>query len=105
MALDEDKASSSFLLIRKPAKNAKETDIHGVISYLKSKYSVDNRYLIAFIERYPNEGDVLSFEEISERLKAISKHIKENENMSLKIRLYLAKGYYLQGRHFDAMNL
>ena len=44
------------------------------------------------------------FEEISERLKTISKHIKENENMSLKIRLYLANGYHLQGRHLDAIN-
>ena len=90
MALDEDKANRlkdpapvSFLLIRKPAKNAKETNIDGILSYLKSKYSTDNRYQIAFIERYPSQRDVPSFEEISERLKAISKHIGENENVRL----------------------
>ena len=63
MALDEDKAlkesaHSSFLLIRKPAKNAKEKDIDGIISYLKSKYSADNRYQIAFIECYPSQRNV-----------------------------------------------
>ena len=71
MALDEDKAPLSFLLIRKPAKNAKQTDIDGIISYLKFKYSADNRYQIAFIERYPSQRDVLSFEEISKRLTKI----------------------------------
>ena len=112
MNLDEDKANrlkesppSSFLLIRKPATNAKETDTDGIISYLKSKYSADNRYQIAFVKRYSSQEDVLSFEETSERLKAISKHIKANENMSLKIRPYLANGYYLQERYLDAINL
>ena len=78
----EDSAPSSFFLIRESAKTAKEMDINGMIYYLKSKYSADK----------PNQRDALSFEEISKELKAISKHIKEGENMSLKIRLYLLNG-------------
>ena len=78
----EDLAPSSFFLIREPAKTAKEMDINGMISYLKSEYSADK----------PNQRDALSFEEISKELKATSKHIKEGKNMSLKIRLYLLNG-------------
>ena len=100
MVLDEDKAPLSFLLIRKPAMNAKETDIDGIISYLKFKYSAENRYQIAFIERYPSQRDVLFFEEISERLMAISKHIKENENMSLKNKFLWGEWLLLAGKTF-----
>ena len=59
-------------------------NINEIISYLKSRYSTDNRDQITFIKNFPSQRDVPSFEEISERLKAISKSMKENENMSLK---------------------
>ena len=107
MALNEDKANrlkdsapSSFLLICKPAKNAKETDIDRIISYLKSKYSADNRYQIAFVERYPSQRDVHSLSEISERLKAISKNSKESENMNLKNKTVFGEWLSLGGSAF-----
>ena len=71
-------------LIFKSAKNAKETDINGIISYLKSQYSADIRDQITFIQRYPSQRDVPFYEAISKELKAISKNIKEGGNMSLK---------------------
>ena len=59
-------------------------NINEIISYLKSRYSTDNRDQITFIQNFPSQRNVPSFEEISERLKAISKSMKEDENMSLK---------------------
>ena len=72
------------LLVRKIAKNAKKMNINEIIFYLKSEYSADNRDQITFIQEILSQGDVPSFEEISEDLEAISKSIKENENMTLK---------------------
>ena len=71
-------------------------NINEIISYLKSQYSTDNRDQTTFIQNFPSQRDVPSFEEIFERLKAISKSMKENENMSVKIRVYLVDGYQLQ---------
>ena len=55
-------------------------NINEIISYLKSRYSTDNRDQITFIQNFPSQRDIPSFEAISERMKAISKSIKENEN-------------------------
>ena len=60
-------------------------NINEIISYLKSRYLTDNRDQITFIKNFPSQRHMPSFEEISERLKAISKSMKENENMSVKI--------------------
>ena len=59
-------------------------NIHEIIFYLKSRYSTDNRNQITFIQDIPSQGDVLSFEAISEDLKTFSKSMKEDENMSLR---------------------
>ena len=59
-------------------------NINEIILYLKSQYSADNRDQINFIQEILSQGDVPSFEAISEELKAISKSMKEDENMSLK---------------------
>ena len=84
-ALDEDKinqlkdaAPSSFFLTCKATKN--ERGIDEIISYLKSQYS-DGENQITFIQRYRGEH---SLEEIFKELKAMSKYVKEGENMSLK---------------------
>ena len=80
-----DLAPLRVFLIRKAAiKNAKKMNIHEIIIYLKSQYSTDNRNQISFFQGIPSQGDVSSFEAISENLKAISKSMKEDENMSLK---------------------
>ena len=71
-------------LVRKAANNAKKMNINGIISYLKSQYSTDNRDQITFIQNFLSQRNVPSFEEISEELKAISKSMKEDENMSRK---------------------
>ena len=55
-----------------------------MISYLKTRYSTDNRDQITFIQNFPSQRDVPSFEAISEELKAISKSMKKDENRSLK---------------------
>ena len=55
-----------------------------IIFYLKSRYSTDIRDQINFIQGIPSQGEEPSFEAISEDLKAISKSLKEDENMSLK---------------------
>ena len=79
-------------LIRKAVKNAKKINISAIISYLKSQYSADHRDQITFIQNFPSQRDVPSFDEISKELKAISKSMKENENMSLKNK-YLFGGW------------
>ena len=80
-----DLAPSRVFLIRKAAtKNAKKMNIDEIIFYLKSQYSTDNRNQITFIQDIPSEGDVPSFEAISEDLKTFSKSMKEDENMTLK---------------------
>ena len=71
-------------LVRKAANNAKKMNINGIISYLKSQYSTDNRDQITFIQNFLSQRNVPSFEETSEELKAISKSMKEDENMSRK---------------------
>ena len=58
-------------------------NINGIISCLKSRYLTDNIDQITFIQNYPSQRDVPYFEKISEELKAISKTMKEDENMSL----------------------
>ena len=55
-----------------------------IIFYLKSRYSTDIRDQINFIQGISSHGEEPSFEAISEDLKAISKSLKEDENMSLK---------------------
>ena len=77
-------APSSFSLVRKTAKNAKKMNINKIISFLNSRYSTDNKDQITFIQNFPSQRDVPCFEEISEKLKAISKSMKENENIILK---------------------
>ena len=80
-----DLAPSRVFLIRQDAiKNAKKMNIHEIMFYLKSQYSADNRNQITFIQAITSQGDVPSFESISEELKDLSKSIKENENTSLK---------------------
>ena len=79
-----DLAPLRVFLIRKAAKNAKKMNINEIIFYLESRYSADNRDQINFIQEIPSQGDVLCFKAISEELKAISKSLKEDENMSLK---------------------
>ena len=59
-------------------------NMNEIIFYLKSRYLADNRDQINFIQEIPSQRDVLSFKAISEELKAISKSVKEDENMSLK---------------------
>ena len=54
----KDLASLSYFLIRKAAKDGKKMDINGIISYLKSQYSADNRDQITFIQNYPSQRDV-----------------------------------------------
>ena len=61
-------------------------NIDEIISYLESQHSIDNRNQITFIQDIPSQGDIPSFEAISEDLKTISKSMKEGENMSLKIK-------------------
>ena len=77
-------APSSFSLVCKAAKNAKKMNVDEIISYLKSRCSTDNKDQITFIQNFPSQRDLPSFEEMSERLKAISKSMKEDESMSLK---------------------
>ena len=76
-------STSEFFLAHettKKVKNAKKTDTGETIFYLKLQYSgVENQ--IAFIQSY--RGEHFS-EEILEELKAVSKYVKESENMSLK---------------------
>ena len=64
----------------KNAKNAKKADISEIISYLKSQYSGEKNQVV-FIQRYRGGH---SSEEIFKELKAMSKYVKESENMSLK---------------------
>ena len=71
-------------LLKPAIKDAKKMNIHEKNFYLKSRYSTDNRNQITFIQGIPSQGGVPSFEAISENLKAISKSMKEDENMSLK---------------------
>ena len=59
-------------------------NIPEIIFYLKSQYSTDNRDQITFIQGILSQGDVPSFEAMSENLKAFSKSMKEDENMTLK---------------------
>ena len=58
-------------------------NINGIISYLKSQFSLDKRDQITFIQNFPSQRDVPSFKEISKELNTISKSIKEHKNMSL----------------------
>ena len=60
------------------------TDINEIIFYLKSQYSTNNRDQITFVQEFPNAEEEHSFEKIQERLKIISGHIKDGENMSLR---------------------
>ena len=64
----------------KNVKSAKKTDIAETNLYLKSQYSGDENQVV-FIQSYRGEH---SSEEIFKELKAMSKHVKESENMSLK---------------------
>ena len=59
-------------------------NINGIISYLNSQYSFDNRDQITFIENFPSQRDIPFLESISEELKAISEFMKGAENISLK---------------------
>ena len=59
-------------------------NINETIFYLKSPYSTDNRDQITSIQDIPGKKDIPCFEAISEKLKDISKSMKEDENMSLK---------------------
>ena len=100
MALDKDKADrlkgsapSSFLLIRKPVNNVKETDIDGIIFYLKPKYSADDRYPIPFVEHYPSQKDVPSFENLPERLKAIYYRTLKNKTVYREWLLFAGKAF------------
>ena len=96
----KDSAPPSFVLICKRAKNARKTDVSGINSHLKSQYSADNRVQITSIQRYPSQRDVSSFEEISEELKAISKYIKEDKNMSPKNKALFGEWLSLSGKAF-----
>ena len=66
-------------------------NIHKISFYLKSQYSTDNSNQITFIQDIPSQGDVPSFEAISEDLKTLSKSMKENENTSLKNKFLLGR--------------
>ena len=79
-----DLAPLRAFLIPKAAKNAKKMNINEIIFYLKARYSTDNRDQINFIQDIPSQRDAPSFEAISGNLKAISKSMKEDGNMSLK---------------------
>ena len=80
----KDLAPLSLLLIRKAEKNnAKKADINEIILFLKSQYSTNNRNQIVLVQNFPSIEEVSSFERIQEELKMISKHIKDDENMSL----------------------
>ena len=57
-------------------------NIDGIIFYLKSKYLAHNEEPRIFINDIPSKEP--SFEAMSGYLKAFSKFIKEDENMSLK---------------------
>ena len=51
-------------------------DIDGIISYLKSQYSTNNKDQITFIKNFPSIEEAPSFEEIFEELKIILKSMK-----------------------------
>ena len=59
-------------------------DIHEIISCLKSQYSTNNKYQIAFLQNFPSIEELPSFEGIQEILKIISKYINDGENMNLR---------------------
>ena len=59
-------------------------DIDGIISYLKSQYSTNNKDQITFTKHFPNIEEVPSFKEIFEELKTILKSMKEDENINLR---------------------
>ena len=87
MALDEDKANQlkylappRFFLAHKATKNAKKTGIDEIMFYLKSQCSGDENQVV-FIQSYRCGH---SSEEIFKELKAMSKYVKESQNMSLK---------------------
>ena len=71
-----------------------------MISYLKSQYEADIRDQITFIQRFPSQGDVGSFEAISKELKAFLKHIKVGENMSLQNKALFGEWLSLTGEAF-----
>ena len=91
-ALDENEAkeltdlspSKVFLIPKAAIKNAKKMNTNEIIFYLKSQYSADNRNQKTFIQGILSQGGILSFEGISEELKALSKSMTENENTSWK---------------------
>ena len=77
-----DLAPSGVFLIHKAAiKNATRMNIHEIIFYLKSRFPTDNRNQITFIQDIPSQGDIPSFEAISEDQKTFSKPMKEDENI------------------------
>ena len=80
-----DLAPLRACLIRKAViKNAKKVNIDEIIFYLKFWYSTGNRDEITFTQGISSEGDVPSFEAVSESLKTFSRSMKEDENMNLK---------------------
>ena len=80
-------------------------NIDEIMFYLKSRYSADDRDQINFIQDIPNQGDIPSFEAVSENLKTISKSIKEDENTSLKNKFLFGSGYQLHRKHAGTIKL
>ena len=66
-------------------------NIGEIIFYLKSTYSINNDEPRTFINNVPTEEP--PFEAITNYLKAFSKCVKEDENMSLKTSVYSADGF------------
>ena len=67
-------------------------NINEIIFYLTSRYLIDNRDQITCIRSIPSQRDVPSFDAVSEELKAISKSMRGDEDLSLKNR-FLSGGW------------
>ena len=80
----KDLAPLRFFLPRKAVVKNDVKNVHEIIFYLRNQYLPHNEERGTFIEAIPSQEDRLSFEVISDYVKAVSKSIKEVENMSLK---------------------
>ena len=91
----KDLAPLRFFLPRKVVVKNDVKNVHEIIFYLRNQYLPHNEERGTFIEAIPSQEDRLSFEVISDYVKAVSKSIKEVENMSLKNKVLLGQRKYL----------
>ena len=98
----QDLAPSRIFLIRKE-KSEKTVKIDEIIFYLKSIYSTHNEEPRTFIYDIPTEEP--SFEAITNYLKAFSKSIKEDENMSFKNKCLFGRWILIASKVYRKENL